>query len=246
MILTSQARKQILLWALSVVLLSACISSKAVSNTSKIDDLSTAPQQISEEIPATQPLSPTSDVADMHLLSQTINDITVEFTEAKVISTGLEIGICYTALDDGEWRPMPGHLFYDQYEIYPDEIEFLEGELVADGKSTGKRCALIRYRMNDLHTLTTPIEFSILQFYAPGREMYTPCQELQQRLDTNPKARAYGLKAQCVENSDGTISATLRDHAKSVANDHAKQVLEEIAKAEVDGPWEFTISEIER
>jgi hypothetical protein len=184
--------------------------------------------------------------ASEDVLSETQNEITVEITSAKVISTGVEIGICYTTLDGGEWYPMPGLLFYDKYEGYPDEIEFLEGEILSDGKNTGTRCALIRYRIDDLNTLVTPVEFSILKFYAPGREMYTPCQELQQRLDTNPKAKAYGLKAKCVENSDGTISATLLDHAKSVSNDHAKQALDKIAKAEVVGPWEFTINEIER
>jgi len=178
-------------------------------------------------------------------LSKTQNDITVEITSTKLISTGVEIGICYTTPDNGEWYPLPGHLFYDKYEVFPDEYEFTS-EKIADGKNTGTRCALVRYRIDDLNTLTTPIEFSILKFYAPGREMYTPCQELQQRLDTNPKAKAYGLKAKCVENSDGIISATLLDHAKSVSKDNAKQALDKIAKAEVVGPWEFTINEIER
>jgi len=179
------------------------------------------------------------------ILLKTENDITVEITSTKVISTGVEIGICYTTLDGGEWYPMPGHLFFGIYEVYPYEYE-LTSEILADGKKTGTRCALIRYRIDDLNTFTTPVEFSILKFDAPGREMYTPCQELQQRLDTNPKANAYGLKAKCVENSDGTISATLLDHATSVSNDNAKQALDKIAKAEVVGPWEFTINEIER
>lgn len=207
-----------------------------------------------EQVPDEKPAQPVTEqdtsqqvpVKVQETLLKTKNDIAVEITSTKVISTGVQIGICYTAPDNGEWRPMPGHLFYGQYDIYPDEIEFLEEEKLADGKNTGTRCALVRYRIEDLNTLVTPIEFSILKFYAPGRERYTPCQELQQRLDSNPKAKAYGLKAKCVENSDGTISTTLLDHAKSVANDRAKQVLEEIAKAEIDGPWEFTIEELER
>jgi hypothetical protein len=207
-------------------------------------------QQMSKEKPAQavieQNTSQEAQLKAQEAILKTQNDITVEITSAKVINTGVEIGICYTTPDNGEWYPMPGHLFYDKYEVYPDEYEFLEGEILADGKNTGTRCALIRYRIDDLKTFTTPIEFSILKFYAPGREMYTPCQELQQRLDSNPKAKAYGLKAKCVENSDGTISATLLDHAKSVSNDNAKQALDKIAKAEVVGPWEFTIAEIEK
>ena len=179
-------------------------------------------------------------------LSKTQNDITVEVTSAKIVGTGIEIGVCYTAPDNGEWRPMPGHLFYDDYEVFPDEIEFLAKEILADGKNAGTRCALIRYRIEDLNTFVTPVEFSILQVYAPGREMYTPCQELQQRLDTNPKARAYGLKANCTEASDGNVFVTLAGHDPSVANDEASEMLDKIAKAEFAGPWEFTINEIER
>lgn len=174
------------------------------------------------------------------------NDITVEITSTKIIATGIEIGICYTALDNGEWRPMPGHLFYGTYEIYPDEIEFMPDEKLANGKNTGTRCALIRYRVDDPGTLAVPVEFSILQFYAPGREMYSPCQELQQRLSTNPKANAYGLKAKCEETSDGNIAVTLVDNDKSVAKDKASKLLDEIAKGEIAGPWEFIITEIEK
>lgn len=92
--------------------------------------------------------------------------------------------------------------------------------------------------------ISAPMRFSILRFYAPGREMYTPCQELQQRLNTNPKANAYGLKANCTDGSDGTISVTLIENNKSVTKDKASKLLDEIARAEVDGPWEFTITEI--
>jgi hypothetical protein len=105
---------------------------------------------------------------------------------------------------------------------------------------------LIRYRIDDLRTLHTPVEFSILQVYAPGREMYSPCEELQQRLNTNPKAKAYGLIAKCAENSNGNVLVTLVDHDKSIAKDKASRTLDEIAKAEVIGPWEFTINQIER
>jgi hypothetical protein len=180
------------------------------------------------------------------VVSDTQNNITVEMTAAKVISTGVEIGICYTTPDNGEWRPMPGHLFYGIHEVYPDEIEFLENEILADEKTPGRRCALIRYRIDDPSALVTPIEFSILQFYAPGREMYTPCEELQQRLNTSPKAQAYRLKVECTETGDGSTSVKLVDYDPSVTEFEASQTLNEVAKAEVDGLWKFTIDELER
>ncbi len=141
---------------------------------------------------------------------------------------------------------MPGHLFYDEYEVFPDEIQFLEGEILADGKRMGNRCALLRYRVDDIETITIPIQFSILQFYAPGREMYSPCEELQQRLGTNPQAQAYGLQVSCEENADGSTKVTLVGNNKSVTMEEAQKALDRIASAEVSGNWEFTIADIKR
>jgi hypothetical protein len=183
-------------------------------------------------------------VAIQKILSETQNDITVEVTSAQIISTGIEIGICYTTADNGEWRPMPGHLFYGKYEVYPDEIEFTPDEILADGKNTGTRCAFIRYRVDDLKTITTPINFSILKFYAPPREMYSPCQEVQQRLDTNPKAQAYGLKISCSEKADGNRDVTLLSNDNSITQDEAQKELDVISNAEVQGNWMFTITDL--
>ncbi|MBI3165930.1 MAG: hypothetical protein HYZ24_14700 [Chloroflexi bacterium] len=182
---------------------------------------------------------------DNEILSQTVNDITVKITSAKIIETGVEIGICFTTLDGGEWYPMPGHLFYSSYEIYPDEFEFTT-ETLADGKNFGERCALVRYRIDDKENITTPIQFSIIAMHAPQREMYTPCQEFQQRLETNPNAHAYGLRARCVETGNNGISVELIGNAKSVSQEKAKGLLNLIASANVDGPWEFTITKIEK
>ena len=228
--------------AILIVLVFASSSCSSRTQSSSVADGNV----VEQSIPSQNQTAAVSQVVDNKAaLSQTVNDIMVEITSTKIISTGVEIGICYTTLDGGEWYPMPGHLFYGTYEIYPDEYEFTT-EISADGKNTGTRCALVRYRIEDLSTITAPLKFSILRFYAPGREMYTPCQELQQRLDTNPKAKAYGLKAKCAETSEGGISVSLIDHDKSVAKDKASKALDEIAKGEVVGLWEFTITEIEK
>ncbi len=179
------------------------------------------------------------------ILSQTVNGVTVHVTYAKVIPTGIEIGICYTELDGGDWYSVPEHLFYSTYEIYPNEAGFT-AEKIADAKNLGDRCEYIRYRINDLTSITTPIQFSVSYFHAEPVEMYTSCQYFQHRLATNPKANAYGLKAYCTENSDGSIAVGLMDHAQSVSNDNAKKVLDDIASGTVNGPWQFTITTIER
>ena len=227
---------------ISLIILTSCSSNKNLVAAEKISN-NVIKQPLANQNEA---IDISSQVTSKDILSETVNEIKVEITSAKVISTGVEIGVCYTAPDNGEWRPMPGHLFYGEYEVYPDEIQFLEGEIIAGGKNTGTRCALIRYRIENLNALVTPIKFSIVQFYAAGREMYTPCQEFQQKLDSNPKARAHSLKANCMETGDGNISVTLVEHDKSMTRDQASKTLDEIAEGEVIGLWEFMIDEIER
>lgn len=183
--------------------------------------------------------------AGKEILAQKVNEVVVEITSTKVISTGVEIGICYSTLDGGDWYPTPGHLFYSTYEIYPDEYEFTTEEK-ANGNKVGKRCALVRYRIDDLESISTPIEFTVINFEARPLEMFSACQNFQERLATNPKAKAYGLKAKCKENGDGSFSVSLDGHAKSVAKDNASKALDEIAQGVVSGPWVFTIDEIER
>jgi hypothetical protein len=191
---------------------------------------------------STQIATPQTNIPEV--LTATQNDVTVTVTSAKVIDTGIEIGICYTTLDNGEWYPMPGPISYGKYKAHFKEFGFLDNEIPADGKNTGTRCAFIRYNIDDLTTITTPINFSIVKFYAPPREMYSPCQEVQQRLDTNPKAQAYGLKIKCSEKADGNRDVTLLGNDNSITHDEVQKVLDVISNAEVQGNWTFTITNL--
>lgn len=234
-----------ILWVSSALILTLLISltfyisrPQSLASASHGENPKNLPNQF---VPSTAPAAKVEPA----VLSGIKNDIKVEITSAKVISTGVEIGICYTTSDGGDWYPTPGHLLYSTYEIYPDEYEFTT-EVKADGNNFGKRCALVRYKIDDLENITTPMQFSILDFEARPLEMYSACKNFQVRVSTNPKAKAYGLSAKCTENNDGTIAVALADHNKSVSNDNAKQALDNIASGVVNGPWDFTITQIEK
>lgn len=219
-----------LIHLVSLLLFASCTSSAAVS---AVDVPATAESGF-DELPKTASSN------------ETVSTETVNVLSTRVIASGIEIEICYVTPDNAEWYPMPGHLFYDSYEVYPDEIEFLPHEKIADTASPGLRCALIRYRIEHPDRVTPPVRFSILNLHAVGREMYSPCEEFQQRLSTHATAYASGLQATCAEADTGTITVTLTHHASSVTVEQAQNLLDEIAKGEIEGPWEFTITEIER
>ncbi len=210
------------------------------------------PQSIASANNSIAPVSPANTMAvsapakiePAALLTKTQNDITVQLVSAKITSDGVEISFCFTALDNGEWRPTPGHLFFGGYEVFPRELGFTPDDKVADGKNVGQRCAFVRYVVDDVSTITTPMKFSILSFYAPGREMYSPCQELEQRLNSNPKAQAYGIKMKCEENADRSTNVSMLEHNPSVSAEEAQRVLDVIDQAEVFGNWQFTITSL--
>lgn len=188
-----------------------------------------------------QPVSQiTSQPNNQDVRTQLSNGITLTVTSVKTIATGIQVGVCYSTPDGGDWYQSPGHLFFSSYEILPDEAE-MNSERKADGLSMGERCEDIRYRINDLKSITTPIKFSVINIFAVAREM-PPCDYFQLRLSTSPAARAAGIKATCIVNSDGSVSATLLNNIASVSQVNAQKTLDEVLSGEVKGPWAFTIN----
>lgn len=197
-----------------------------------------------EAIQITVATNPVESDKQADMRTKTVNGITVEIISAKLIETGIEVGICYSTPDGGDWYTMPGPLSYGLYEVLPDEAEFISEEK-ANRKNMGRRCESIRYRIDDLDTLTMPLQFTISGFWAVPREL-PPCENFQQRLDTNPQARALGLKAKCSYDEQAGISVMLAEKAASVAREKAQQVLDGIVTGEVNGPWEFLITELDK
>ncbi len=176
---------------------------------------------------------------------QKVGDILVEVTHTKVIPTGVEIGVCYTTPDSGDWYPVFEHLFFGSQEIYPDEFEFLSEER-ADGNQYGKRCVAVRYKIDDTGSITTPLRFGVEEIFAIPREG-NACDNIQARLETSPKARAYGLKVKCEEFDNGTqFSVELMEHDAAVDRAAAQQALDAIVQGSMTGPWTFVVTEIER
>jgi hypothetical protein len=191
-----------------------------------------------------QPVSQaTSQPNNQDVRTQLINGITLTVTSVKTIATGIQVGVCYSTPDGGDWYQSPAHLFFSTYEILPDEAE-MTSERKADGVSMGERCEDIRYRINDLKSITTPIKFSVINIFAATREM-PPCDYFQLRLSTSPAARAEGIKATCTSNSDGSVSATLSNNMASISQGNAQKTLDEVLAGEVNGPWVFTINTLD-
>lgn len=190
-------------------------------------------------------VTPTKTVENPLNISQTVGDITVTVKYAKVIPTGVEIGICFTTIDGGEWYFSSGPLLLNGKEIKPDQFGFTT-EIIADASKTGERCGFVQYLTDGTATNDQPIGYSVSFLHSPAREMFTPCLELQQRIDTSSKAQAAGVKIKCAENTDGKPEVQLTDFNPSSSQEIAQQILDQIVENIVPGPWEFTIDKIEK
>jgi hypothetical protein len=158
----------------------------------------------------------------------------------------LEIGMCYTAPDDGEWRIFSRGISFGDYQIFDVSYEIFEGEKLADGKEFGMRCGAARYLLQDgAKSLVMPVRYSIEFFSAAQRENHTPCQEIQQRWRTNPLAQEYGMKISCQDDFAKGPTVTLDDYSKSVNREDAQWVFDMLTTAQVPGHWEFVLTEIE-
>ncbi len=209
--------------------------------TSRAKDDQSIPQA-SE--PVNTPVALTQLPVQEEQLIQTQNNVIVTISHAKIIATGIEISLCYTTLDGGDWYPVPGHLRYGAYDILPDQAEFTS-ETKADGINTGNRCVAIRYLIPDLNTISKPVQFLLLDVTAVPREEPT-CQNFTERLNTSPAARAYGLKADCVENSDGSASFTLTGSDASAKTEDVEAAWQVLIDGTVHGPWVFSINNLEK
>lgn len=175
--------------------------------------------------------------------TQTVNGITVTITSAKIISTGVQVNMCYSTPDAGDWYPLPGNLFYGAYVIPPDEFETISDQK-ANGINMGEKCVSIRHRIDDLESIALPITFSLSSIHAVPREI-PPCDNFQNCLNTNAVAHARDLQAICSENSDGSIKVTLTGKRPDISQSEAQKTLDNILRGDVQGPWEFTINTIQ-
>jgi len=202
------------------------------------------PQNYIELIDSTQ--IPTLQPENNINLQQTVNDISVTVTYAKIIPSGIEIGTCFTTPDGGEWNPGPGPIVLsDGKTISPDEFGTIR-ETQADSRQMGEMCNFIKYRVEDLSSISIPFKVAIKFLHSPAREMYSACENLQHRLNTSPKAYGSEIKMECKETTDQLVSPTVIGHASTISQEEAQAILDEMAGNIIYGPWEFTINSIQK
>jgi len=156
-----------------------------------------------------------------------VNEITVTLKSVVTTDTGINVNICYSTPDGGDWYAILGNLTLGNNQFPAWGGSFMS-EIKADRTKKGQRCVAIIYQIPDKSMITTPFVFTLLKIGAVPREI-PPCENLQNRLDTNPKIAAYGLQVKCnAANNDGSITAKLLSHSSGTSDADAQKALDDV------------------
>ena len=206
---------------------------------------------------------------DPVLLSETVDGISVDIVGLDFVKvpnsrlygiqtdTGetvyFQVGLCFTAADDGEWNVLPEQLMVGETEIWP-RFFGRGGMVLPTAEAPGKICGQVRYDITDQDPdWSLPLTFSIRELFAIPREG-SPCRDILHRYDTNSAAQALGVTLSC---QDAVADDSVRgpqDYMLTVESFDGTKWTQEEAAAEIErllndrisGPWVFRIPDISK
>ena len=160
----------------------------------------------------------------------------------------LQVGLCFTAVDDGEWMVIPANAKSGEREIMANTLT-PGGKTPATAEHTGRVCGTLGYDVTGLGlTLQDPLTIAVQSLLANPSEG-SPCKNILHRFETNATAQALDVTLSC---SDDISSETVRgskDYTLSIQSYDStkwtkKDVLQKVEKLldfRIDGPWVFNI-----
>lgn len=161
----------------------------------------------------------------------------------------LQVGLCFTAVDDGEWMILPANARSGKREIMANTLT-RGGMTPATAEHTGRVCGTLGYDVTGLGlTLQDPLTIAVQSLLANPREG-SPCKNILHRFETNnAAAQALDVTLSCLDDissetirgpKDYTLSIQSYDSTKWTKEDVLQEV-EKLLDFRIDGPWVFNI-----
>lgn len=160
----------------------------------------------------------------------------------------LQVGLCFTAVDDGEWMVIPANAKSGEGEIMANTLT-PGGKTPATAEHNGRICGTLSYDVTALDLdHYAPLIITVRSLFANPREG-SPCKNILHRFETNAAAQALGVTLIC---SDDISSETIRgpkDYVLSIQSydstkwtqEEAMQKIEKLLDSQISGPWVFEI-----
>lgn len=206
-------------------------------------------------------------VTDPVLFSDTANDVTMDIVGLDLVriprsrlygdpnesgeNTYLQVGLCFTLPDDGEWNIIPGTAAVGDLDLWADTMA-AGGIEPASGDAQGRKCVRMRYNVSSLDPdWDQPVKLNFDSIAAAPREG-SPCKDILHRFETNASAQALGVTISCTDNVTGDVVRGPKDYVLTVESfDETSRTLEEAESDlgryldfHISGPWTFSIGNI--
>ena len=191
----------------------------------------------------------TMDIISLDTVSFPVSEWTGIPTEEGTYEYFLA-GICFTALDDGEWMVIPGLTKVGDTEIMARTYGS-GGMTAASGSKPGRICGQLGYDITDISLdWSEKLTLGIRDLFAAPREG-SPCKDIMHRYETNCAAQALDIELSCTDNitdewimgpKDFILTVSGWDHEKW-SQEEAQAEIEKLLDYRVEGNWTFTINE---
>ena len=190
----------------------------------------------------------TMDIVSLDFVSVPESRRTGIWTETGVNDI-LQVGLCFTAVDDGEWMMIPANARSGSREILANTLT-PGGMTPATVEHNGRICRTLGYDVTGLDLdQYAPLIITVQRLLATPREG-SPCNNILHRFETNAAARALSVTLTC---SDDISSDTIRgpkNYTLSIQSydstkwtrEVALQEVEKLLDFQIDGPWVFEIN----
>ena len=189
----------------------------------------------------------TMDIVSLDLVTFPVSEYSGISTDQGTYDYFL-VGICFTAIDDGEWMVIPANSSVGKIEIMARTYAN-GGMITATTEKQGRICGQLGYDVTGMKLdWSQPLSIRIRSLFAPAREG-SPCKDIMRRYETNAAARAMKVSLSCDDNiSDewirGPKNYILRVvdwDRERMSQEEAQTKVEEFLDFDIDGHWTITI-----
>ena len=189
----------------------------------------------------------TIDIVSLDLVTFPVSEYSGISTDKGTYDYFL-VGICFDAIDDGEWMVIPAYSSVGKLEIMART--YANGGMIpSTSEKQGRTCGQLGYDVTDLKLdWSQPLSIGIRSLFAPTREG-SPCQDIMHRFETNAAAQTMKVSLSCDDNiadewirgpKDYILTVTGWDQ-KRMTQEEAQTKIEELLNFDIEGNWTFII-----
>lgn len=142
----------------------------------------------------------TMDIVSLDLVTFPVSEWTGISTDQGTYDYFL-VGLCFTAIDDGEWMVIPAYSSVGKFEIIART--YANGGMIpATAEKQGRICGQLGFDITGMKLdWSQPLSIGVSALFAPAREG-SHCKDIMCRYESNAAAQAMKVSLSCDDNKD--------------------------------------------